>query len=150
MKKLVNPFDYAGVFGESMKKGILLTAKDGDFVNTMTIGWGTLGIEWSRPVFVACNEQDVVCGYCFCIFQREENNNVLTDIKTLYIDDLCVDSKLRGQHIGKSLYNYVLDFAKKEGCYNVTLNVWSGNGSALRFYESLGMKPQKVGMEAIL
>lgn len=53
MKKKVNVFDYAATICESMKKGILLTAKDGDFVNSMTIGWGTLGIEWSRSVFVA-------------------------------------------------------------------------------------------------
>lgn len=53
MKKTVNAFDYAGKICQSMKKGILLTtAKDGQ-VNTMTIGWGTIGIEWSKPVFVA-------------------------------------------------------------------------------------------------
>lgn len=53
MKKQINPLDYAGVFGEKMKKGILLTTKAGDFVNTMTIGWGTVGIEWGKPMFVA-------------------------------------------------------------------------------------------------
>lgn len=53
MKKHVNAFDYAGTICQAMKKGILITARDGDFVNSMTIGWGTLGIEWSRPVFVA-------------------------------------------------------------------------------------------------
>ena len=53
MKKEINPFDYAGVFAEKMKKGILLTTKAGDTVNTMTIGWGTVGIEWGRPMFVA-------------------------------------------------------------------------------------------------
>ena len=53
MKKLVNPFDYAGQICEAMKKGILLTTKAGDFVNTMTIGWGHMGIEWGLPIFVA-------------------------------------------------------------------------------------------------
>ena len=53
MKNLVNPFDYAGVFAEKMKKGILLTTKANGTVNTMTIGWGTIGIEWGRPMFVA-------------------------------------------------------------------------------------------------
>ena len=53
MKKLVNPFDYAGQICEAMKKGILLSTKAGDFVNTMTIGWGHMGIEWGRPIFVA-------------------------------------------------------------------------------------------------
>ena len=53
LKKLVNPFDCAGQICEAMKKGILLTTKAGDFVNTMTIGWGHIGIEWGRPIFVA-------------------------------------------------------------------------------------------------
>lgn len=53
MKKEVNVFDYAGHICQSMKKGILLTAKVGEKVNTMTIGWGTIGIEWGKPVFVA-------------------------------------------------------------------------------------------------
>lgn len=53
MKKQINPFDYAGVFAEKMKKGILLTTKANDNLNTMTIGWGTIGIEWGRPMFVA-------------------------------------------------------------------------------------------------
>lgn len=53
MNKQINPFDYAGHICTSMKKGILLTTKSGNKVNTMTIGWGTIGIEWGRPVFVA-------------------------------------------------------------------------------------------------
>ena len=53
MKQQVNAFDYAGHICESMKKGILLTTKTGEKVNPMTIGWGTIGIEWGRPVFVA-------------------------------------------------------------------------------------------------
>ena len=74
----------------------------------------------------------------------------LTDIKTLYIDDLCVDETLRGKHIGKNLYEAVLIYAKEHDCYNVTLNVWACNTSAMRFYEACGLKPQKVGMEVIL
>ena len=53
MKKFVNAFDYAGEICKAMPKGILLTTKDGDKVNTMTIGWGTIGIQWGRPVFIA-------------------------------------------------------------------------------------------------
>lgn len=53
MKQEINVFDYAGHICEAMKKGILLTTKCGDTVNTMTIGWGSLGIEWGKPVFVA-------------------------------------------------------------------------------------------------
>lgn len=101
-----------------------------------------------RPVFVAENG-GVVIGYAFCIFQRHTALNT-PNYTTLYIDDLCVDKQARGQHIGRTLYEYVLDFAKKSGCYNVTLNVWSCNESAMKFYQSLGMSVQKLGMEQIL
>lgn len=53
MKKKVNPFDYAGDICKAMPKGILLTTRQGDFVNTMTIGWGTIGIQWGKPIFIA-------------------------------------------------------------------------------------------------
>ena len=104
----------------------------------------------NRPIFVAVDDENNVLGYAFCIFQQHINNNILTDIKTLYIDDLCVDESLRGKHIGKSLYDYVLAFAKSNACYNLTLNVWACNESALRFYESCGLVPQKIGMETLL
>lgn len=103
-----------------------------------------------RPILVSVNEDDEVQGYCFCIYQQHKDNAVLTNIKTLYIDDLCVDEKLRGKHIGKELYEAAVNLAKANGCYNLTLNVWSCNPSAMRFYESLGLVPQKVGMELIL
>lgn len=104
----------------------------------------------NRPIFVAVDEHNQVLGYAFCIFQQYIGNNIMTDIKTLYIDDLCVDEKLRGQHIGKQIYQSVIAFAKESGCYNVTLNVWSLNESAMKFYQKCGLKPQKVGMETIL
>ncbi len=53
MKKTIDPIEYAGLIWKSMKRGILLTTKLGEQVNTMTIGWGTLGIEWGKPIFVA-------------------------------------------------------------------------------------------------
>jgi ribosomal protein S18 acetylase RimI-like enzyme len=104
----------------------------------------------SKPIFVGVNEENHVLGYAFCVFQQHKDDNILTDIKTLYIDDLCVDENLRGQHIGKQLYEYVLSYAKKNGCYNVTLNVWSCNPSAQKFYDACGLVPYKVGMEKIL
>ena len=94
-------------------------------------------------VFVAESDGSVI-GYVFCDVIKEGRGT------TLYIDDLCVDETCRGQHIGTFLYNYVKDFAKCEGCYNVTLNVWALNEGAIGFYKALGMKTQKIGMEEIL
>ncbi len=103
----------------------------------------------STPVFVAETDGRVL-GYAFCIHKQFTDDNILTDIKTLYIDDLCVDEAARGKHIGRALYDYVLNYAKKAGCYNVTLNVWADNKSAMRFYEKIGLRVQKMGMEKIL
>ncbi len=104
----------------------------------------------NRPIFVGVGEENRVLGYAFCVFIQHINDNILTDIKTLYIDDLCVDEEIRGQHVGKQLYEYVIAFAKEQGCYNVTLNVWELNPVAKKFYESCGLVPQKIGMEKIL
>lgn len=102
-----------------------------------------------RPVFVA--EQDGQgAGYAFCIPKQLVGDRSMTDVRTLYIDDLCVDEAARGKHIGTKLYDFVLDFAKRQGYYNVTLNVWADNKAAVKFYEKIGLRVQKIGMEKIL
>lgn len=103
-----------------------------------------------KPVFVAVDGAENVLGYAFCIFRRHLNNNVMTDVRTLYIDDLCVREGMRGRHIGKSLYEFVRNFAGKSGCYNLTLNVWALNEGAEKFYKKCGLVPQKTEMEQIL
>lgn len=105
-------------------------------------------VDDNRPIFVYVDNDDIL-GYAFCVFIKN-NSNSLTDILTLYIDDLCVDENARGKKVGTSLYNYVLQFTKDAGCYNVTLNVWACNNSALKFYEKCGLSVQKIGMEKIL
>ncbi len=101
-----------------------------------------------RPIFVY-EAEGLVKGYCFCVHQ-EQGAASMVPIRTLYIDDLCVDEQFRGQGIGYTLYRYVLDYARANGYYNVTLNVWACNPSAMRFYERCGMAVQKVGMEQVL
>lgn len=103
-----------------------------------------------RPVFVAVDEAGNVLGHAFCIFIQQKEHRVLTDIRTLYIDDICVDENARGKHVGTALYEYVLDFAKNNDFYNITLNVWECNPTALEFYKKMGLVPQKYGMEMIL
>ena len=102
----------------------------------------------SKPIFVY--DDGGVVGHAFCQLIEVRNHRLLQDIKTLYIDDICVDEAVRGKHIGKALFEYVRDYAKSIGCYNITLNVWEGNDSASAFYKSMGMKVQKTGMETIL
>ena len=102
----------------------------------------------SKPIFVY--DDEMVLGYAFCQITEVKDNQLLEDIKTLYIDDICVDENARGKHVGKALYEHVRDYAKAIGCNNITLNVWEGNEPALRFYRSMGMQVQKTTMEIIL
>lgn len=102
----------------------------------------------SKPVFVYDDGQ--VLGHAFCLITEVKDDKLLQDIKTLYIDDICVDEKARGKHVGKALYEYVRDYAMSIGCNNITLNVWEGNDPALSFYRNMGMKVQKTTMEVSL
>lgn len=103
----------------------------------------------NRPIFIA-DLDGQVAGYAFCILQETRDNPVLCDRKVLYIDDICVDEQKRGHGIATALYSRVVEFARELGCHSVTLNVWCGNDSAMKFYEKCGMKPQKIGMETVL
>lgn len=103
-----------------------------------------------RPVFVYEDEDGTVQGHAFCIAKQVLGDSILTDVKTLYIDDICVDEAARGKGVGAALYSYVKDYARKSGFYNITLNVWECNPGARAFYEKMGLQPQKIGMEEIL
>jgi len=102
------------------------------------------------PIFTAADEHDEVLGYAFCRTEQITGNKLRTEVKTFYLDDLCVDEKCRGQHVGKALYDHVIDHARDNGYYNVTLHVWAGNDNAEKFYAARGMKPQFVCLEQIL
>ena len=102
----------------------------------------------NKPIFVF--DDGVVQGYAFCQVTEVKNDQLLQDIKKLYIDDICVDETARGKHVGKALYDYVHDYALSIGCYNITLNVWEGNEPAICFYRNMGMQVQKTTMETIL
>ncbi len=104
----------------------------------------------TTPIFVAVDQNDYVFGYAFCVFQETKDSRLLQDKKTLYIDDICVDESARGKHIGSSLYEYVVSFAKSNGFDNITLNVWAFNESAYKFYKKCGMNELKIVMEKTL
>lgn len=102
----------------------------------------------AKSVFVYELDCQVV-GHLFCEITTA-TGDVLEPVKTLYIDDLCVASAARGQKIGEQLYEFALSYAKEQGCHNLTLDVWADNAGAVRFYDRLGLKPQKFRMEQII
>lgn len=105
----------------------------------------------NKPVFVYEDETGMILGHLYLMIKEvSENDGPQKPVKTLFIDDLCVEKNARGQKLGEKLYQFALDYAKEQGCYNVTLHVWNDNQGALRFYERLGMKPRYTEMETIL
>ena len=100
----------------------------------------------NKPIFV-CDDEGFIAGHCFCEILTRRDSTVMTDRKELYIHDLCVDENRRGQHVGRALYDHAQAYAKEIGCNFLTLNVWCGNESAIRFYENAGMKQRSITME---
>ena len=100
----------------------------------------------TRPVWCALDEERFL-GYCFCQWQEYHDSSVSTDRRELYIDDLCVDEAARGRGVATALFRHVTEAARACGTDFITLNVWRGNDSALRFYEKMGMTPRKTTLE---
>ena len=103
-----------------------------------------------KPIYVAVDEDNVCVGYAFCQLQEQPFSNNMVQFTSLFIDDLCVDTTIRGKHIGQKLFEHVKKEEVRLGCYEVTLNVWEGNDSAKAFYEKMGLKPKETQMEYII
>lgn len=100
----------------------------------------------ARPIFVA-TEGDTMLGYAFCVHRDYDGSGVSTCRREIYVDDLCVDEKHRGQGVATALFRHVTDYARHRGCAFVTLNVWCGNSGAEKFYEAMGMTTRNRNME---
>lgn len=93
--------------------------------------------------FVA-EEDNTIVGICF-VSMREKT--CMIKRRTAYMDDLCVDEAFRGKGIGRILFAHAKKRAKEMGAERMDLMVWNFNESALKFYEEMGMKPQRYIME---
>ena len=102
------------------------------------------------PIFVSVDKDDVVKGYGFAQINNIGGEDNLQSYSNIYIDDICVDEAFRHQGVATEIYKFIEGYAEGMGCHNITLNVWEGNDSARRFYESMGMGIQKTVMEKIL
>ena len=80
-------------------------------------------------------EGDAVLGYAMYEILYPKFESTMRPNKTLYLDDLCVDEKYRGKHIGTALFEQVVLEAKELGCYSVNLYAWEGNEAAKNFYK---------------
>ena len=64
--------EYADKLLEQLQKGIFMTTKKDDKVNTMTIAWGGINFVWNKPMFVA------YVRYTRDTYQMVENTNEFT------------------------------------------------------------------------
>ena len=101
----------------------------------------------NKPIFVF--DDGGVLGYAFCQISEVQDDILLQDTKTMYIDDICVDENARGKRVGKALFEFVRDYAQAIGCHNITLNVWTGYDAAQSFYKNMGMQVQKTTIELV-
>ena len=104
----------------------------------------------NKPVFVCADESRKIVGHGFCEIQIPENTRLMVPCRTLYVDDICVDENARGNHAGRALYEHIEQYAKEAGCARLTLNVWTCNPGAMRFYEKMGLEPYRVSLEKVL
>jgi len=103
-----------------------------------------------KMVVIVCEIDKKVVAHLFAKIVDYSSDESHKNIKTFFIDDLCVLESERNKKIGKKLYEYSKEYAKKIGCYNIALNVWNGNETAIKFYNSLDMKVQKTTLEEII
>lgn len=108
----------------------------------------TIIADEKRPIYVYEDEEDYsILGYVFVWYEQVEDTTSTYPVKSMYIDDLCVDEKTRGKDIGKSLFEYVKEEARRQACDRITLHVWECNPLAAGFYNKMGMKPLYTNME---
>lgn len=96
----------------------------------------------STPVFVAVHEGRAI-GYIFGVVNEVRDSTMLFDMKTLHLEDVCIDEACRGMGIGSVLMEYVTDWARANGFDRMDLDVWEFNEGARRFYERYGFSTQK-------
>ena len=100
----------------------------------------------NTPIFVAEDDNQIIA-YAFCVINSIKSSTFMRDMKSLYIDDLCVLDGYRKQGIGGKVLDYVLDLARENGVEQITLNVWQGNEPAISFYKDRGFSPLKTTLE---
>ena len=100
-------------------------------------------------IFIA-EDGGEAAGYLICKTVTKRDSPILKDIRTLYLDDLCVDPSHRKRGLGRALMTAAEEYARAAGFHNITLNVWEFNESARSFYESLGYGVQRREMEKVL
>lgn len=100
-----------------------------------------------RKMIVAVNDKEMACGLVIFRIKEVENHINLKNAKILYVGKIVVDKKCQGQGVGTLLMQEINKVAKELNCNRIELSCWSFNKKAIEFYESCGMKVQRLNME---
>ena len=98
-------------------------------------------------ILVAVDNADIVQGHLFCHTRESDGQGVIAKIKTMWVEDLCIDENCRGAGVGTLLFDALEELAREKGCDSITLNVWEFNESAINFYRKNGMSIQRFTLE---
>ena len=66
--------------------------------------------------------------------------------KVLFLEELCVDEKLRHRGIGTQMMNDLKAMAKAQGCISICLSVFPQNENAVSFYQKCGFDVTNIAM----
>lgn len=96
--------------------------------------------------------QDEPIGYVLLIHKRHTNQNPFLHPKynVLLIDQMSIREEFQGKGIGSQAFEFIKDFANKQGIKRIHLDVWLENKEAVSFYSRLGFEPQRQVMEYLL
>ena len=95
-------------------------------------------------ITLAAEEENRIVGLCIVVIRHRSG---MVNMKTAYVDDLVVDQSYQHRGIAKSLFQKAEERAKALGAERMDLTVWSFNENALKFYQSIGMVPQRYILE---
>lgn len=98
----------------------------------------------SSHICLAAVEDAQIVGICLVSIRTRSN---MVDMLSAYVDDLVVNPAYQRRGIAAALLEEVQTRAKAKGAQRLDLMVWSFNESALRFYQALGMTPQRYILE---
>jgi ribosomal protein S18 acetylase RimI-like enzyme len=96
---------------------------------------------------ISAEEDGRVVGYMIAELVDGSKHPHMRSVKTLYIDDICVDEAYAHKGVGTALFEEAKRIGKELGCVRIDLNVWAFNEGAIKFYEKMGMTVSSMRME---
>ncbi len=110
-----------------------------EVVNTdeLTDFYRTLISDKDHYIFVT-EFEETATGYCWAEFIQKAESTITHSITKLYIHQMCVDERYRGNGLGKTLIREIRSLADSLNVNHVGVDSWSFNSLAVDFFRSQG------------